>query len=112
DVAGPVIVKTDRNYGGIKEYRLAERERLGWRRHLRPERSAFPPAGAAGWSRVAWIDPAEYPVFDSVRDVPAAVWAKPALVVQRFVPERDAEGNYLLRSWYLLGGRGFHVVTA
>jgi hypothetical protein len=85
---GPVVVKTDANYGGL------------------PERYLRQLAGIAGLptaipDRVALKD---YTIFPSVRAVPPAVWSVPALVVERFLPERQGE-DYCMRVWTFLGGR-------
>jgi len=114
DHDGPVLVKTNLNYGGIKEYRLLERRRR-WRKRvlgfLSPLWSSGSDEATLDWSRVARLEPASYPIYGHPSLVPAAVWENPNLVVQRFLPERDDRGRYLLRSWYLLGDWGFHVVT-
>lgn len=91
---GPVIVKTDRNCGGLREAELA---RLG---------------GVSRWIRAAhrrlhWTLRAElagkdYRVYARVRDVPWPVWHNPWLVVERFLPEYH-DGRYWLRTWIFLG---------
>jgi hypothetical protein len=94
---GPVIVKTDRNHGGRPE------RRLGWGRLallLSPD--AWWPRGR--WATRAMLVPTDYPIFDSVDDVPAGVWQNPLLVVERFLPERD-NGLYVVRSIALFGDR-------
>lgn len=93
---GPVIVKTDRNFGGGMEKRLARRSPLSrmadnlskrlpwyWRNNLKPE---------------------HYPVFASPDQVPGAVWWNRKLVVEKFLPERDGR-HYALRQWVFLGDR-------
>ena len=95
DYAGPVMVKTDANFGGLREHRLrqqrdAERAQEGPRR--------WP------WASVERLDPDAYPVFDSIEAVPEGVWANPRLVVERFLPERH-QGLYCLRTWTFLGDR-------
>ena len=88
DWPGPVIVKTERNYGG------------------RPERLLRAVAARAGVSCDIPEGPLleGYPVFDSLRAVPEAIWREPGLVVERFVPEADSRGFYL-RVWIFLGAR-------
>jgi hypothetical protein len=99
---GPVIVKTDRNFGGRPEVRLgvgggpgrvwcrAQRDRLPWafRSHL----------------------VGDYPIFDSPAQVPWAAWANPTYVVERFLPEQH-EGLYCLRTWMFLGDRETHSLS-
>lgn len=64
---GPVIVKTDRNYGGMPERRLTQSSRrslLGrvWHRATLPWRSS----GSTSWGTIAWLDSGSYPVFSSL----------------------------------------------
>ncbi len=111
---GPVIVKTNLNYGGVKEHWLVQRTRRRRRRYLGflsrlwgdDVREATPP-----WHRVRRLQPDAYPIYDHASLVPPGVWRNRNLIVQPFRPERDDEGHYLLRSWYILGDKCFHVVT-
>ncbi len=89
--AGPVIVKTDLNYGGIPEARAINR----FRQDGRP--ADFAPGPVT-------LMPGPYPIFRSARDVPEAAWNNPGLVVERFLPERDARG-YWVRIWTFFGDR-------
>jgi hypothetical protein len=82
---GPVIVKANRNCGGVKEAELAAR------------------GGLTGSSPSAFQD---YQVFESAALVPPPVWHDRELVVERFLPERQ-DGLYCLRMWYFLGDREF-----
>lgn len=89
DWIGPVIVKTEANYGGKPEALLraiAQRDGL----------ACDIPAGPVAEG---------YPLYDSLRQVPEAVWRTPGLVVERFLPERDADGHYYSRHWVFLGDR-------
>lgn len=89
DWIGPVIVKTEANYGGKPEQLLrsiAQREGL----------PCDIPAGPVAES---------YPLYDSLRKVPDAVWGAPGIVVERFLPETDAAGLYYSRHWVFLGDR-------
>lgn len=97
---GPVIVKSDLNYGGSPEQVLARRT-SGW----------VAKRGASMRRRLPWtmrseIRPKDYRVFERRAEVPRAVWWNRHLVVERFFTER-AEGMYWLRSWVFLGDRGF-----
>lgn len=90
---GPVLVKTDRNYGGWPERRLAWEDGLA-RRALAGLRQRLP------WSFRSFLK--RYPIFDSIDDVPRVIWANPDLVVEKFQPEvRD--GRYWVRTWLFLG---------
>lgn len=86
--AGPVIVKTNLNYMGKIE---AAHNRLAAQRGLPPPHPA-PPA----------IE--RYEVLPSADAVPDSTWANPDLVVERFIPEPDAQG-YALRTWVFMGTR-------
>jgi hypothetical protein len=50
----------------------------------------------------------DYPVFDSLEEVPAKVWDDNDLVVEKFLPERRGE-NYCVRTWLFLGDRERHA---
>lgn len=113
---GPVIVKTNANFGGAPERRLARRQPwpqrtaellAGARRRLRriaATGSTNPLAYAEG------LDPGAYPIFPHKRDVPAAVFENADLVVERFRPEHMG-GHYHLRSYAFLGDRSVTVRT-
>lgn len=88
---GAVVVKTDLNYRGIPEVRAIE----GFQRDGKPADLASGPV-------VSTTQP--YPILDSVRDVPDAVWNNEGLVVERFLPEKDARG-FWLRVWVFFGDR-------
>jgi hypothetical protein len=81
---GPVIVKTDRNHGGLPESR---------RRLLR---------------RRDGMDPLRYPVYRAAAEVPAGAFRDPRLVVERFLPELEG-GRYHTRVYSFFGDR--HVCT-
>jgi len=96
---GQVIVKTDMNYGGIPEKRLG----------LTTGQGAAPPApdgapGAIDWSAIRYATAGNYPIFESLAQVPPAVFRNRNLVVEKFLPERDGE-YYCLRYCYFLGDR-------
>ena len=84
DWAGPVLVKSDLNAGGGSE---------GFQARRLAQRSGQPLPVAPR---------AQYRVLDSLRDVPDAVWSDPALVVERFLPERRGAAH-VLRIWSFLG---------
>jgi hypothetical protein len=86
---GPVIVKSNYNNKAIVEdvhNRLA----------LEKGRPAPHPG-------IATVD--EYRVLDRIDEVEERVWSDPALVVERFVPEQDGSGNFVLRTWVFMGPR-------
>jgi hypothetical protein len=86
DWQGPVVVKTDLNAGGTPEWGHQQVEARQGRAVASPIR---PMTG-------------RYPVFASKVLVPTMVWRDPALVVERFLPERDPRGYYL-RNWVFFG---------
>lgn len=96
DWRGPVIVKTDMNYGGMRE--MEKRYRDG---DMSTTISIQRP-----WRRVTYLD--TYPIFDSPAAVPIGVWQNPNLVVEKFLPDRNADGEYLLRVWVFLGDRDMY----
>lgn len=94
DYQGPVIVKTDANSHGGPE--LAERS--AWclpriRRRLVP---------LLGWRRARELPRSGYPVLASRAEVPAWVWRRLDLVVERFQPERAGD-DFVLRYWLFAG---------
>lgn len=99
---GPVIIKTNRNAGGSIE-RLRERPARWSRPWLREKL-----ARRWGWSWRASGHIDRYPVVASTADVPAWVWRRDDLVVERFEPERDGD-HYVVRVYLFLGDREYGV---
>jgi hypothetical protein len=88
DWGGPVVVKTDANYGGRVDQLLRSRVcEVGAQCDI--------PTGPV-------LD--TYPIFGSIREMPQKVWSTPGLVVEKFLPERDETGYYL-RIWTFFGDR-------
>lgn len=86
---GPVIVKTDLNHGGLPERRLG-RGLASWLGQRLPGRwSGRLPGGA-------------YRVYERRALVPAWIWRRRELVVQRFLVERHG-AHYALHQWFFLG---------
>ena len=88
---GPVVIKTDLNYSGIPELHTARSSR----RDGKPENLPVGPI-------VSTDKP--YPILRSSSEVPEEVWKNPGLVVERFLPEQDAQG-YWMRAWVFCGDR-------
>ena len=93
---GPVIVKTDRNYGGEPERSLRGRS-AGVFHRLRMKLSRHP------W-RLRQLSTHDYLVLESASAVPDDVWRNPHFVVERFLPEREGD-LYALRTLTVFGGR-------
>ena len=96
---GPVIVKSDLNYGGEPERILGQ---SGLQRRSRVWRVATRTAARARRRHPAFRDWRDYRIFDSAAEVPGAWWRRPDVVVERFRPEREG-GLYHLRMYMFLG---------
>jgi hypothetical protein len=83
---GQVIVKSDLNYGGVREQHHNE---------MALERNRPPPYPSLEISLT-------YPVYPSINAIPQMVWTDPRYIVERFLPERDERG-YWLRCWVFFG---------
>lgn len=97
DCAGPVLVKTDLNYGGLPERRFG-RGRTLTSRLVGRLRRCLP------WHLSGILSPMHYRVYPSADHVPRLVWSNPALVVERFLPEM-IDGHYCLRHHFFFGDR-------
>ena len=106
--SGSVIVKTDCNYGGWREFRQGilespigsvmrrlDIEESGCRKLARIE-ARLP----WRWRRMCSVG--TYPVYDRRELVPRGVWNNPNLVVERFAAERAGD-NYCCRHWVFFG---------
>jgi hypothetical protein len=93
---GPVIIKTDKNFGGMRE--------------LKARIDGGDPSAAIDiqrpWRKVEYLS--SYPAFDSPWQVPTGVWRNPELVVEKFRPERNENGEFVLRVWIFFGDRGIY----
>lgn len=104
-VEGPVIGKSEWNFAGIPERRLRRR----WLRSVLPDPRRWLKRSEQMWDGL-WLPPVPegdiepYTVWPSMAEVPPDWWRRPGRVLERFVPERDAEGRYVLRMAYFLGG--------
>jgi hypothetical protein len=105
---GRVIVKTDWNYGGWREFRKRVLEspigrlgrrwgteesvlnKFGWLEQRRPWR----------WKRMLLTD--SYLVCAEPGLVPRGVWRNPNLIVERFAAEREGD-EYCCRHWLFFG---------
>jgi len=99
---GPVIVKTDKNYGGVPEHRSSFKLFSLASRMLKPPQIHRWRGITNSWGRLSSLDPLEYPIFNSMQDVPLSVWNNHHLIVEKFIPERE-KGLYFVRYWTFLG---------
>jgi len=125
--AGPVIVKTDRNHGGLPEQRLFLRAGLGqgtwtrvarrilWQKKLRSAArrilDSLDRRGTRGvsWRSVQSLDPDAYPIFPSIRDIPDGVFENKNLVVEKFLPE-ITDGDTCVRMYFFFGSAGVNLL--
>lgn len=94
---GLVIVKTDRNCGGIKEAEVARNGNI-FRKYTRSMHRRLP------WYFRNELPGKKYPIFESKHDIPWPVWHNPALIVERFLTEHHDGVNWL-RTWHFFGDR-------
>ena len=98
---GQVVVKTNNNCRGGCESESASRGPL-LKKYTNSLRSRLP------WSWQAKLS--DYPIYESVSQVPRAVWHNPDLIVEQFLPERR-DGFYCLRTWVFLGDKESNSVS-
>ena len=110
---GKVIVKTKENYGGMPELNGGNFPNFKRRAAALTRKLALSESIKIRimkyylWRHVSALDPKKYPVFGSQADVPTGVWGNPKLMVEKFLPELDEEGRYILRHWYFFGDKEF-----
>jgi len=109
DYHGPVIVKTDNNFGGLPECTRNELRHLLLSRLL--ER-IVPFAEFAFRQHLAWRRVLrKYLIYNSLAEVPSGVFRNRALVVERFLPEREG-ARYFMRHYLFLGDHARSVRVA
>lgn len=84
DWQGPVLVKSDLNSRGGPELLQARR------------------AAQRSGQRLPPVQPPDYVLYDHKDQVPDPVWTDPAVVVERYLPEKRGHHN-VLRVWSFLG---------
>ena len=108
--AGEVIVKSNWNYGGAREFRLDVLESpLGRLLTRRYQDQAVCNALGLLERRKPWrwrrmLPTSQYRVYPDRTQVPSGVWGNPNLIVERFVAER-AGSDYCCRHWLFFGNR-------
>lgn len=95
--SGPVIVKTNANFGGLPEF--------NYRRFT--EKIWIKPGGSRKkLTEIEKLDPNNYPIFRKKENVPDGIWHNPNLVVEKFLPEMQ-DGMFFLRYYVFLGNKGW-----
>lgn len=113
---GPVIVKTDWNCGGLREFRLGILESPVARALHRLDRGDVTARvlsrveSRRPWRQRRVLPVGAYRVYADRSQVPAGVWENPNLVVERFVAEREGR-DYCCRHWLFFGDREVHRRT-
>jgi hypothetical protein len=92
---GPVIVKTNRNYGGNREAEIPRSKKF-LSRCKHAIRRRLP------WMYKETLGVWDYPIYQARREVPWPVWFNRDLIVEKLQSERR-DGFYCLRSWIFLG---------
>jgi hypothetical protein len=108
--AGPVIIKTNWNSGGIPDAHFpgrkiifgTEAKKRFWDGWLNNRRSRT----THDWGKINCMKTDDYRVFPALKDVPEAIFNNESLVVERFLPEFE-NGVYYLRIYTFLGDRAY-----
>jgi len=111
--SGPVIVKTDRNFGGLPEVILSQPFGRSVAARLAGEIVPRLPRRLTrhvGWKHVACLPTDRYPVFPSLQEVPSAVFNNKNLVVERFLPEIQGS-EYCVRYCYFFGDHSVNILV-
>jgi hypothetical protein len=100
DYTGPVMVKTNNNYCGLEAFpRLPAKILINRLRKI---------VSLRNWRQLRVLPRNHYPVLPNKTEVPAWVWQRSDLVVERFLPEIE-DDLFVLRCWVFLGQREFGV---
>ena len=110
---GPVVVKTNANFGGLPEHRSMSRAQLPKRvpyqlRHLFRRVSKKLANGRAKLAYTDFMEPRDYRVFPAKAEIPDSVFDNEALVVEKFRPEQQGE-VYVSRNYAFFGSAGIAV---
>lgn len=127
DYTGPVIVKTDYNCGGKQEKngqitaRILAKIKYAFIKRINQNCAALlfsnrkqcnyhnQPPGY--WKHVKTLNNKNYPIFDRPDQLPGTIWKNKHLVVEKFMPELDADGKFICRYLYFFGDKSFGVIT-
>ena len=100
DYSGPVIVKTNANFGGVPE---ATFNRISFKKKWWSERLF---TLKRNWAKIDVLNPDKYPIFKNKESRPVGVWKNKNLIVEKFLPER-MNGLFFLRYWIFFGEQGW-----
>ncbi len=101
---GPVIIKTNNNYGGLQE--------INKRRNKNRILHDLTQLPSIDWSKIKGILPGKYPVIDSKENVPEKVWKNRYLVVEKFIPELNSDGLFCLRACLFFGNVELNILVS
>ncbi|MDG2426216.1 MAG: hypothetical protein P8M07_06510 [Flavobacteriales bacterium] len=91
DYDGPVIIKTNANFGGVPEYNLSSEKHyltLNW------------------WATTKYVNPLKYPVRENISKVPKGVWKNENLIVEPFIMSREGD-LYYVRYYVFFGDKEY-----
>jgi hypothetical protein len=98
--SGPVIIKTNANFGGVREARekpISQKKKKCWRWLLKMK---------PNWGKIDELNPHKYPICKNKARIPAGVWKNKNLIVEKFLPEIE-NGLFFLRYWIFFGEQGW-----
>jgi hypothetical protein len=98
--SGPIIVKTNANFGGVPEATFNRISSNKW------QWPGWLSTMMRNWEKVDVLNPDKYPIFENKESVPGGVWKNKNLIVERFLPER-ANGLFFVRYWIFFGEQGW-----
>ncbi|NLN39565.1 MAG: hypothetical protein GX155_08205 [Smithella sp.] len=99
--SGPVMVKTNANYFGWPE-RFSSASKIERRLYLMLMKRKI------SWRWTRLFLPGSYAVLEGAQQVPAWVWTRDDLVVEKFLPEKEGD-EYALRVWVFFGPQEYCV---
>jgi hypothetical protein len=104
---GPVLVKSELNYGGAPERKLlgSFASRLSMR--ITTRFSSL--RSGSQKSKVLFRSPMDYRIFDNICAVPENWRKRDDILIEQFLPERE-DGLYCLRNYHFLGRHGVCVL--
>lgn len=106
DYQGPVVIKTDLNFGGLIETEVDDRLKLpplSFMQRVRRKLKIKDPS--------AIRSPDDYLIYDTKNTVPAKTFDDPNLVIERFLPERHGD-EYYHRRYVFFGDAECNVTWA